>query len=472
MQDKLKIAVIGGGLAGSEASFQLLRFGCSVDLYEMRPEQMTPAHVTANLAELLCSNSLRSMRLENAGGVLKKELQAYNSLLMEAAIQNRVPAGFALAVDREGFSQYIETKLKSFANFRLIRQEIRELSQDLRSEYSAIFIATGPLTSSALSDSIREIIGEDNLYFYDAKAPIVESDSLDPNYYFRASRYSSEEGDYLNCPFNEEEYKSFYEALVNAETTKLHHFEDLKLFSGCQPIEEIARQGYDALRYGPMKPVGIELPGGGEAYAILQLRQDNAAGTQYNLTGCQTRLTIGEQERVFRLIPALERAVFVTHGQMHRNSYINSPQALEYPYRLKSSLADENLIYIIGQLSGVEGYLESAASGLLAAIDFLEQKSQLDVKFPPRGKREEARTHTILGGLATHCLIANKDFQPAKSNFGLLSQVSAQEKGRLRTSYKIKDKGRKGRRLLYALRSLEYFYSEAEIKRMLKNSAK
>lgn len=460
-----KIMIIGGGLAGVEAAWQLLQRGAAVDLYEMRPEQMTPAHSGGDLAELLCSNSLRSLRLENASGLLKKEMEYYHSLVMEAAYQSRVPAGFALAVDRLAFSSYIEKKLKAEAKFNLIRAEVKSIEESIFDSYDALIIASGPLSSDSLESSIQALLGADNLYFFDAQAPIIAADSIDYSKVFRASRYQDGSGDYLNCAFTEAEYKRFYEALIEAKTTPLRSFESLKLFAGCMPLEEIARSGYESLRFGPLKPVGLKRPDGTEAYAVLQLRQDNLSASHYNLTGCQTRLLYGEQERVFRLIPGLEEASFVRHGQMHRNSYINAPRNLDFAYRLRSAYPRELLF--VGQLSGVEGYLESAASGLLGAVKLAERLGLEGMTWPAL-KAEGAERETMLGALSFYLTAADPDnFQPAKSAFGLCRELAGKERNKYRAKYGIKQKGRRGRRLVYAARALEHYYPEAEVEKIM-----
>ena len=472
-QGRPSVLVVGGGLAGCEASWQLLRLGAAVDLREMRPAVMTPAHRTGELAELLCSNSLRSMRLENAGGVLKYELKAHDSLILRAAEASRVPAGFALAVDRQNFSRFIEEALLANPHFQLQRSEVQSLDPALFSNYDAVILATGPLTSPSLATAMSGWLGTDNLYFYDAKAPIVEAESLDLEAIYRASRYQADAvGDYLNCSLNEEEYRRFYEALVSAETSPLHNFESLRLFQGCQPLEEIARSGYDSLRFGPLKPVGLKLPDGTEPYAVLQLRQDNASGTQYNLTGCQTRLTYPEQDRVFRYIPALKDARFVSYGQMHRNIYINAPVSLTRAYRVQPAYADRILagldLAIVGQLSGVEGYIESTASGFLAAHELAERLG-LSSDWPRFSRdRERAYEETMIGGLALHTERVSDDYQPAKANYGLLSPLSPDLRGQLRRQYRLPRQGRRGRRLLYACRALSHVYAPEELESIVR----
>ncbi|MBQ5746217.1 MAG: methylenetetrahydrofolate--tRNA-(uracil(54)-C(5))-methyltransferase (FADH(2)-oxidizing) TrmFO, partial [Selenomonadales bacterium] len=354
-----KVVVIGAGLAGSEAAWQLANQGVQVTLYEMRPKQKSPAHHTDHFAELVCSNSLRGAGLENAVGLLKEEMRRLGSLIMEAADACAVPAGGALAVDREAFGQYITNKVKTHPNIEVIENtEITELKFD-----EITIVATGPLTSGKLAEEIASLTGENYCYFYDAAAPIVTGESLDWNKVYRASRYGKGDADYVNCPFNEEEYKAFWEALTTAEEAPTKDFEKQIFFEGCMPIEVMAKRGIDTMRYGPMKPVGLDHPEtGAKAYAVVQLRQDNAAATLYNIVGFQTHLKWPEQQRVFRMIPGLENAEFVRLGVMHRNTYIHSPKVLCETLQLKG----RPRLFFAGQITGVEGYVESAASGLMA----------------------------------------------------------------------------------------------------------
>lgn len=396
------VTIIGGGLAGSEAAYQLLTRGVPVVLYEMRPDVTTPAHKGGGLAELVCSNSLRASGLENAVGLLKEEMRRVGSLIMAAADATSVPAGGALAVDRHKFSAYIESRLLEFPKLKLIRQEVRELPE------GEVIMAAGPLASPAISRVIARLTGEEQLFFHDAIAPIVDGSTIDYDKAFFASRYGKGEGrDYLNCPFDKEQYLAFYEALVGAEVHPLHDFEQEKHFSGCMPIESMARYGPETICHGPLKPVGLTLPEGGEAYAVVQLRKENAEGSMYNLVGFQTRLTQGEQRRVFRMIPGLERAEFLRYGAMHRNTYINSPRLLDGSLRLRSLPR----LSFAGQITGVEGYVESAACGLMAGL-FAARRAW--GKPTPLFPRESA-----LGSLLAFTQTVKEDFQPMNVNFGL-----------------------------------------------------
>ena len=356
-----KATVIGAGLAGCEAAWQLAERDIRVTLIEMKPEKKTPAHHYDGFAELVCSNSLRSDRLENAVGLLKEELRRMGSLIMECADSSRVPAGGALAVDRTIFSDTVTEKIKNHPNITVIGKEVTEIPE------GNCIIATGPLTTPALFEKITELTGKDNLYFFDAAAPIVTLDSVDMNSAFRASRYGKGEDDYINCPMTKEEYETFYKELINAETAELKEVDKAVVFEGCMPVETMAKRGEETLLYGPLKPVGLPDPKTGEeAYAVVQLRQDNRDGTLYNLVGFQTHLKWGEQKRVFGLIPALRDAEFVRYGVMHRNTYMNSPQLLDNRYRLKNA---SQPLYFAGQMTGVEGYIESTASGFVAGVN-------------------------------------------------------------------------------------------------------
>ncbi|MBQ5636237.1 MAG: methylenetetrahydrofolate--tRNA-(uracil(54)-C(5))-methyltransferase (FADH(2)-oxidizing) TrmFO, partial [Selenomonadales bacterium] len=401
-----KVVVIGAGLAGSEAAWQLANQGVQVTLYEMRPKQKSPAHHTDHFAELVCSNSLRGAGLENAVGLLKEEMRRLGSLIMEAADACAVPAGGALAVDREAFGQYITNKVKTHPNIEVIENtEITELNFD-----EITIVATGPLTSGKLAEEIASLTGENYCYFYDAAAPIVTGESLDWNKVYRASRYGKGDADYVNCPFNEEEYKAFWEALTTAEEAPTKDFEKQIFFEGCMPIEVMAKRGIDTMRYGPMKPVGLDHPvTGAKAYAVVQLRQDNAAATLYNIVGFQTHLKWPEQQRVFRMIPGLENAEFVRLGVMHRNTYIHSPKVLEQTLQLKG----RPRLFFAGQITGVEGYVESAASGLMAGINAARlARGEEPLIFP------EDTAHGALSHYITHA--EGKNFQPMNVNFGLL----------------------------------------------------
>ena len=406
----MKATVIGAGLAGCEAAWQLAEHGIEVRLYEMRPGKMTPAHETDKLAELVCSNSLKSDSMDNAAGLLKEEMRRMNSLILEAADRNRVPAGSALAVDREGFSTYLTRKIEQHPNIRLIRQEVTDIPDD---KDEPIIVATGPLSSSSISESIARLIRQDYLYFYDAAAPIVTYESLNLEKVYRASRYGRGEDDYINCPLSRDEYLVFYHELIHAERAQINEFEDSRVFEGCMPIEIMARRGEDTIRFGPLKPVGLPDPRTGkEPYAVVQLRQDDARGTLYNLVGFQTNLKFGEQKRVFSLIPGLEQADFVRYGVMHRNTYIHSPKLLDQFYRLKNNPN----IFFAGQITGVEGYLESASSGLLAGFNLARViKGKEPVDFTDQ---------TAIGALAHYISgTVTKDFQPMNINFGIIAPL-------------------------------------------------
>lgn len=404
----MKVNIIGAGLAGSEAAWQIARRGVEVNLFEMRPKKLTPAHKTKNFAELVCSNSLRAAGLTNAVGVLKEEMRKLNSVIISAADETKIPAGGALAVDREKFSARVTEKVKSVVNF--FEEEVTSLEKFLTSD-DILIIASGPLTEGKLAEEIKKLTGGDDFYFYDAAAPIVTVESINFEKAFKASRYDKG-GDsaYINCPMTEDEYKNFRAALITAEKTKTHDFEQEIFFEGCLPIEVIASRGEDTLRFGPMKPVGLENPRTKKIpYAVVQLRQDNSAATLYNLVGFQTHLTWGEQKKVFRMIPGLEDAEFVRFGVMHRNTYINSPKILLPTFQLK----DNHKIFFAGQMTGVEGYVESAAAGLIAGINAARLAKNLDAKiFPPE---------TCHGALANYITTADaKNFQPMNITFGLL----------------------------------------------------
>ena len=358
----MRVKVIGAGLAGCEAAWQLAKNGIEVELCEMKPQKFTPAHTNENFAELVCSNSLKADRIENACGLLKEEMRLFGSVMMEAADISRVPAGGALAVDREVFSKYITDKIKNHPLITVVNGEVTSIDTD---EYT--IIATGPLTSDALAESIKGLTGGDELYFYDAAAPIVTEESIDKEKVFKAARYDKGTADYINCPMTKEEYTDFYNALITAETAPLKEFENQKVFEGCMPVEVMAKRGEQTLVFGPLKPVGLVNPktGKDDAYAVVQLRQDNKEGTLYNLVGFQTNLKWGEQKRVFSMIPGLENAEFVRYGVMHRNTYINAPVTLDKYYRMKKYPK----IFFAGQITGVEGYVESASSGILAGFN-------------------------------------------------------------------------------------------------------
>ncbi|RQD73073.1 MAG: methylenetetrahydrofolate--tRNA-(uracil(54)-C(5))-methyltransferase (FADH(2)-oxidizing) TrmFO [Candidatus Syntrophonatronum acetioxidans] len=415
------IIIVGGGLAGSEAAWQAAQRGVKVTLYEMRPKKMTPAHHTGLLSELVCSNSLRAEGLENAAGLLKEEMRKLNSLVISSADKNRVPAGKALAVDRDVFASYISKALVENPLVEIVREEVTQIPE----EGVPVIVATGPLTSSALAEEIKKLTGSEHLYFYDAAAPIVTRDSIDMDKVFRASRYDRGTADYLNCPMTEEEYNRFWKSLIEAERHQMKEFEKETYFEGCMPVEEMASRGLQTLLYGPMKPVGLVDPRTGEQpYAVVQLRQDNLSGTLYNLVGFQTSLTWPEQKRVFCLIPGLENAEFVRFGVMHRNTFINSPLALKPTLQLKKNPH----IFFSGQITGVEGYVESTSSGLIAGINAanLVQGKELLV-FPKT---------TAHGALCHYITTADpNNFQPMNVNFGLLPPPEKKVKGRERKIY-------------------------------------
>ena len=400
------IHIIGAGLAGSEAAWQIIRRGIPVILHEMRPGKSSPAHKTEYFAELVCSNSFRAANVENAVGLLKEEMRRLDSLIMKMADANQVPAGGALAVDREGFARGVTEFIRQHPLVTVVEEEVT----DPEGLEGLVIFASGPLTSPALSEAIQGIIRADYLHFFDAAAPIVEGDSLNYDVIYRASRYDKGEAAYLNCPFyTKEEYIAFYEALKAAETAEVKDFEH-NVFEGCMPIEEMAYRGEDTMRFGPLKPIGLRDPRNGkEAYAVVQLRQDNAAGTLYNLVGFQTHLKWPEQKRVFRMIPGLENAEFVRYGVMHKNTYMNSPQLLNADFRLRTNPR----FFFAGQMTGVEGYVESAASGLMAGIQAVcAQKGMPAVEFPDI---------TAMGALAHY--ISNPavtDFQPMNVNYGIM----------------------------------------------------
>lgn len=398
------LTVIGAGLAGCEAAWQAARQGVPVRLYEMRPQTMTPAHSGGDFAELVCSNSLRGAALSNAVGLLKEELRRGGSLLLEAADATAVAAGGALAVDRKRFSAYVTAALQRQPLIEIIREEVRQIPDGM------VVIAAGPLASPALSTEISRLTGAEQLFFHDAIAPIVAADSIDMDKAFLASRYGKGSGDdYLNCPFTKEQYLAFYEALRQAELYPLQEFEEEKLFTGCMPVEAMARLGVDTMRYGPLKPVGLTLPGGGEAYAVVQLRREDEAGSMYNLVGFQTRLRRGEQQRVFRMIPGLENAEFLRFGQMHRNTYLNSPHLLGADLRLRT----QPRIFLAGQITGVEGYVESMAGGWLAgqnAARALQSRASLELP-------DVTACGALMRYISTDMGVP---LQPMNINFGLL----------------------------------------------------
>ena len=403
-----KIKIIGGGLAGAEAAYYLANKGLKVKLYDIKPIKKTPAHHSDGYAELVCSNSLKSNDVYgNAAGLLKEEMRMLNSLIIEAADKTRVPAGNALAVDREKFSAFVTEKIRSHENIELISEEVEDIDVN---EYT--IIASGPLTTEKLSDSIKGL-AQGGLSFFDASAPIIDFESIDMESAFFGDRYDKGNGDHINCPMNKDEYLAFMDALRNAERAKLHDFEKTEVFEGCMPIEIMASRGQDTLRFGPLKPVGLTDPKTGRwAYACLQLRKEDERGTMYNMVGFQTNLTFGEQKRVFSIIPALKNAEYLRYGVMHRNTFINSPMVLDSDYSLK----EHGKVFFAGQITGVEGYVESAASGLMSAI-YLERK----VNKKPSVRISE---NTVLGSLARYITTENKDFEPMNANFGILPPLN------------------------------------------------
>ena len=463
------ITIIGGGLAGSEAAYQIAKRGIKVKLYEMKPKKFSLAHDNEDLAEIVCSNSFKSNLHTNACGLLKEELRILDSLLIKTADETAVPAGQALAVDREAFSKKVTEKLKSMPNVEIIRKEVGRLTvnniddilidEQVKSELTEmaedgiVIVATGPLTSNKLSQEILNITGQDKLFFYDAAAPIVERDSINMKVAFWGERYEQErlkdeqvedwqkrvqsqnEASYLNLPMNKEEYENFWTALVNAEVVTLHEFEKREIFEGCMPIEVMAKRGIDTLRYGPLKPVGFtDQRTGYRPYALVQLRQDNAKGNLFNMVGFQTNLKYGEQQKVFRMIPGLENSNFVKYGVMHRNTYINSTKLLEPTYKLKTN----KNIYFAGQITGVEGYVESISSGMVASLNAIEQyngNKQKDV-FAPIIFPET----TMTGALCKYISTPNNNFQPMNANFGILPTLQEKIKDKKLKYTKLADR--------------------------------
>ncbi len=419
----MKAVVIGGGLAGCEAAWQLAKRNIKVDLYEMKPKKHSPAHSLDTLAELVCSNSLRAEGLCNGAGLLKEEMRFLDSVIMYAADACRVPAGGALAVDRISFSQTVTEKITSCDNINIIHEEVTDIP-----EADCVIIATGPLTSDALSEKIGTLCG-DRLFFYDAAAPIITAESIDMTKVFRKARYDKGTADYLNCPMTKEEYEAFYNALITAETAHLKDFEDDRVFEGCMPVEVMAKRGEKALTFGPLKPVGLEHPETGKRYhAVVQLRQDNAAGTLYNLVGFQTHLKFGEQKRVFSMIPGLENLDIVRYGVMHRNTYLNAGLLdAAYAFRTKPGL------YFAGQMTGVEGYVESASSGIVAGLNaarYLLGEEPID--FP---------TTTATGALGHYIAdFSGKNFQPMNINFGIIDSLPERVRSKQERYTKISER--------------------------------
>ena len=428
------ITVIGGGLAGAEAAYQIAKRGIKVKLYEMKPKKFSPAHTNKNLAEIVCSNSFKSNLLTNACGLLKQELRMLDSLLINIADKTKVPAGQALAVDRDQFAKQVTEQIEKDPNIQIINQEVENIEQLAKD--GIVIVATGPLTSESLAKNISNLTDQDKLYFYDAAAPIVTKESIDFDIAFYGDRYSqekkkeetieqwqerqkNEEKSYINLPMNKEEYETFWNELVNAQVVELHQFEKKEIFEGCMPIEVMAKRGIDTLRFGPLKPVGFDDPRTGKRpYAVVQLRQDNKQASLYNLVGFQTNLKFGEQKCVFSLIPGLQEADFIKYGVMHRNTYINSTILLDATYNLKQN----NNIFFAGQLTGVEGYVESISSGLVAGLNaVLKYQGKSPIVFSK---------YTMIGALAQYISTENKKFQPMNANFGILPDLEI----------KIKDK--------------------------------
>ena len=435
------VTVLGAGLAGSECAWQLAKRGINVKLIEMKPVKMTPAHTSPNFAELVCSNSLRSDELTNAVGLLKAEMRAMGSLIMESADANKVAAGGALAVDREGFSKYNTDKLKSLQNVEVVSAEATEIPE------GEVVIATGPLSSDAIAEKIAALCPDSDLHFYDAVAPIVTLESVDMDSAFFASRYDKGTADYVNCPMDKDEYLAFVEELTHAKEAEVHGFDDGGVFEGCMPVEVMARRGVDTLRYGPLKPVGLIDPRTGrENYAVVQLRRDNADGTIYNIVGFQTHLTWGEQKRVFSMIPALKNAEFVRYGVMHRNTYLNSPKLLDRYYRLRT----DGRISFAGQMTGVEGYVESAASGMLVGIETAARVLGMEpVDFPQE---------TAIGALSLYVSGGSVgDFQPMNVNFGIISPLGYRVKGKRNKNAEI---SKRSLEIIESLKAKEVFHCE------------
>ena len=407
-----KVLIVGGGLAGSEAAYYLASRGIETTLVEMKPKKFTPAHESEGYGELVCSNSLKSNDFHaNACGLLKEEMRRLGSMIIEAADATKVPAGAALAVDRENFTAYITEKLKTCPNLTLVSDEVVSVPDTEEEGGRYVIIATGPLTSDALSEDIARMFGG-GLHFYDASAPIISAESVDMSCAFTGDRYGKGTGDYINCPMNKEEYYAFVDELLAAEKAHLHEFEKGEIFEGCMPIEVMASRGRDTLRYGTLKPVGLFDEDGKRPYAVLQLRKENTAGSTYNLVGFQTNLKFLEQKRVFSMIPALKNAEFLRYGVMHRNTYIQSPDVLNRNFSVKN----DQRLFFAGQITGVEGYVESAASGLLAAIHIADE-----ILGRPTHVFDE---RTVCGALETHVSTPTKDFQPMNANFGILAPMS------------------------------------------------
>ena len=429
----MEINIIGGGLAGCEACHYLSKKGYKINLYEMRPKVETGAHKTDKFGELVCSNSLRSDSLSNACGILKREMEMLDSIVIKAARTTKVEAGGALAVDREGFSEYLTNYIKSLPNVTIYNEEVKKIDVNIPT-----IIATGPLTSDSLSKEIKNLFDADDFYFFDAQAPIIYADSIDYSKVYLKSRYDKGEPSYYNCPMTKEEFDKFYEALITAEGVEVKNFE-LKVFEGCMPVEIMAKRGPQTLTFGPCKPVGLKTPNGDKPYAVIQLRQDDASKTLYNIVGFQTHLKFPEQKRVFQMIPGLENARFAKYGRMHKNTYINAPKILNPTYQTKKY---PNL-FIAGQLSGVEGYVESAASGIYAAINMDRYLKNKELIVLPKT--------TVMGSMSIYITSASQDgFQPMNANFGIMEDIKEPHK-------------KKDRKELYGKIALEEMEREIEL---------
>lgn len=427
-----KVKVIGAGLAGCEAAYQLSKRGFQVDLYEMRPKKMTPAHKSEYFGELVCSNSFRGNQLINAVGVLKQELILLDSIVIKTAYEHQIPAGAALAVDREEFSKALTKKIMSLKNVNIINEEVIKINDE------PTIIATGPLTSDSLSNEIMKLVNEDSLYFYDAAAPIIEKDSINMNIAYFKSRYDKNDASYINCPMNKEEFDNFYNELINAKVTNTKEFEKEIFFEGCMPVEVMAKRGPQTLTFGPLKPVGLNRSEDDHPYAVVQLRQDNAQASLYNIVGFQTHLTWSEQDRIVRMIPGLENANIIRYGVMHRNTYINAPKLLKPTYQFKSI----EKIFFAGQVSGVEGYVESIASGLCAGINMAHYLNDEKLLVFDQA--------TIIGSIAHYITNTSPDnFQPMNANFGIVKDLE----------YRVKKKEKKE---AYANRALKIIENNLE----------
>ena len=416
------VNVIGAGLAGCEVAYRLANENIKVNLYEQKPKRKSPAHSSDNFAELVCSNSLRGNVLSNAVGLLKEEMRMLGSLIIESAYENQVPAGGALAVDREKFSQYITEKIKNHPNITVINEEVTTINKD---EYTVV--ASGPLTSDSLFLHIKELTGKDDLYFYDAAAPIVSYDSIDMTKAFKGSRYNKGDADYINCPMTKEEYDAFYNELINAECAQMKEFEKEVVFEGCMPVETMAKRGYNTLLFGPLKPVGLRSETmDKDAYAVVQLRQDNSEATMYNIVGFQTHLKFPEQKRVFSMIPGLNNAEFLRYGVMHRNTFIKSPGLLNSKYQM----IENEKVFFAGQITGVEGYVESAASGLTVGIYLSRLLNGKEIK--------EFSKNTAMGALSNYISDTTVEkFQPMNVNFGIINPLGYRVKGKQEKNLEI-----------------------------------